>query len=76
MSLTPGGKFTSGVVDTRGDFLLVSTTPAVLVANLPPVLLIPVVRKIQYDPNVIFRGLGEEDSRRKPEAKNIVTLPL
>ena len=51
----------------------VSTTLAVLVANWPPVSLIPVVHldlqisprifeKIQNDPNVIIRGLGEKDS--------------
>jgi hypothetical protein len=51
----------------------VSTTPAVPVANLLPVLLITVVHldlriflqifeKIQNDPNVIFRGLWEDDS--------------
>ncbi len=28
------------------------------------------------DPNVIFRGLGEDDSWKKPEAKNLVTLSL
>ncbi len=68
-----GGKFAAGVVDTGG--------------NLPPVLLTPVVHldlrislrifeKIRNDPTVIFRGLGEGDSRKKPEAKNLVTLSL
>ncbi len=57
------------------------------VANLPPVLLTPVVhldlrksrqifKKIQKDPTVIFRGLGEGDSWKKPKAKNLVTLSL
>jgi hypothetical protein len=51
----------------------VSTTLAVLVANLPLVLLIPVVHldlqispqsfeKILNDPNAIIRGFGEDDS--------------
>jgi hypothetical protein len=55
------------------------------VANLPPVSLTPVVHldlrisprifgKIRNDPNV--RGLGEGDSWKKPEAKNLVTLSL
>jgi hypothetical protein len=60
----------------------------ILVANLPPVSLIPLVHvdlqisprifeKIQKnDPNFFFRGLGEGDSRKKPEAKNLVTLSL
>jgi hypothetical protein len=34
------------------------------------------VRKNRNDPNVIFRGLGEGDSWKKPEAKNLVTLSL
>jgi hypothetical protein len=62
----------------------VSLTP---VANLPPVSLAPVVHldlqisprifeKIRNDPNVIIRGLGEGDSWKKPEAKNLVTLSL
>ncbi len=53
--------------------------------NLPPVSLTPVVHlelrisqrifeKIRNDPNVIIRGLGEGDSWKKPEAKNLVTL--
>ena len=64
-------KFAAGVVDT----------------GLPPVLLTPVVNldlrisprifeKIRNDPNVIFRGLGEGDSWKKPEAKNLLTLSL
>ncbi len=55
--------------------------------NLQPVSLIPVVHldlrispriseKIRNDPNVIFKGLGEDDSWKKPEAKNLVTLSL
>ena len=61
-----GGKFAAGVVDTGGNLPPVSLTPA---ANLPPVSLTPVVHldlrispRIQNDPNVIFRGLGKDDS--------------
>jgi hypothetical protein len=32
--------------------------------------------KIRNDPIAIIRSLGEEDSRKKPEAKNLVTLSL
>jgi hypothetical protein len=32
--------------------------------------------KIWNDPCVIFRGFGEGDSWKKPEAKNLVTLSL
>ena len=35
-----------------------------------------VLKKIRKDPNVIFWGLGEDDSWKKPEAKNLVTLSL
>jgi hypothetical protein len=56
-------------------------------SHLPPVSLTPVANlelqisprifeKIRNDPNGITRGLGETDSRKKPEAKNLVTLPL
>jgi hypothetical protein len=55
--------------------------------HLPPVSLTPVANlelrisprifeKILNDPNGIIRGLGETDSRKKPEAKNLVTLSL
>jgi hypothetical protein len=55
--------------------------------HLPPVSLSPVANlelrispgifeKIRNSPNVIIRGLGETDSRKKPEAKNLVTLSL
>jgi hypothetical protein len=32
--------------------------------------------KNEKDPNVIIRGLGENDSSKGPEAKNLVTLSL
>ncbi len=55
------------------------------VANLPPVSLIPAATltpvvhldlRIRNDPNVIIRGLGEGDSWKIPEAKNLLTLSL
>jgi hypothetical protein len=65
----------------------VSTTLSVLVANLPPLSLIPVVHldlqisprifeKICKDLMLLLKGLGEDDSRKKPETKNLVTLSL
>ncbi len=55
--------------------------------HLPPATLTPVANlelrisprifeKIRNSPNVIIRGLGETDSRKKTEAKNLVTLSL
>ncbi len=55
--------------------------------HLPPVPLTPVANlelrissrifeKIRNGPNSIIRGLGETGSRKKPEAKNLVTLSL
>jgi len=52
--------------------------------NLPPVSLIPMVHlDLQISPrifektrNAIFRGLGEEELRKKPEAKYLMTLSL
>jgi hypothetical protein len=55
-------------------------TPA---ANLPPVMSVvhldlqispQFFEKLQNFPNAIIRGLGEDDSRKKPGAKNLVTL--
>jgi hypothetical protein len=55
--------------------------------KLPPVSLVPVVHlgllislqifeQIVNDPTIIFRDLGEDDSWKKPAAKNVVTLSL
>jgi hypothetical protein len=35
-----------------------------------------IFEKIRNDPNAIIRGLGEDDSRKKPEAKTRDTVPL
>jgi hypothetical protein len=57
-----------GAVDTGG--------------KLPPVVHLDlrisprIFEKIQIDPDVIFRGLGEGDSLKKHEAKNLMTLSL
>jgi hypothetical protein len=55
--------------------------------HLPPVSLTPganlelrisprIFEKIRNEPNGILRGLGETDSCKKPEVKNLVTLSL
>jgi hypothetical protein len=56
----------------------VSTTPVSLtpVANLELRISPRIFEKIRNDPNGIIRGLGETDSRKIPEAKNLVTLSL
>jgi hypothetical protein len=51
----------------------VSLTP---VANLELRISPRVFEKIRNGSNGIIRGLGETDSRKKPEAKNLVTLSL
>ncbi len=82
-----GGKFAAGVIDTSGKFDTGIKNTSGIVANLPKVSLIPIVHldlqislrifeKIRNDPKAIIRGLGEDDSRKKPEAKNLVTLSL
>ncbi len=76
-----GGKFAAGAVDTGSNLPPVSLTP---VANFPPTPVVHldlqisprIFEKIRNDPTVIFRGLGEGDSLKKPEAKNLVTLSL
>jgi hypothetical protein len=50
-----------------------SLTP---VANLELPISLRIFEKIRNDPSDIIRGLGETDSRKKPEAKNLVTLTL
>jgi hypothetical protein len=65
VSTTPAelvAKFAAGVVDTSGKFDL----------RISP----QIYFKTQNDPSVIFRGLGEDDSLKKSEAKNLVTLSL
>jgi hypothetical protein len=59
----------------EGFFYLppVSLTP---VANLELRISPRIFEKIRIGPNGIFRGLWETDSRKKPEAKNLVTLSL
>jgi hypothetical protein len=52
---------------------LVSLTP---VANLELRISPRIFEEIRNDPNGIIRGLGETGSRKKPEAKNLVTLSL
>jgi hypothetical protein len=52
--------------------------------HLPPVSLTPVANlELRISPRIFettlmvyIRGLGETDSRKKPEAKNLVTLSL
>jgi hypothetical protein len=51
----------------------VSTT---LVANLELQISTRIFEKIRNSPNGIIRSLGETDSRKKPEVKNLVTLSL
>ncbi len=69
-------KFAAGVVDTSGKFaadVVDNGGKLIMVANLPPVSLTPVVHldslisprifeKIRNDPNFIIRGLGEGES--------------
>jgi hypothetical protein len=67
------GKFAAGVVHTGGNSPPVSLTPVV---HLDLRISLRIFEKIRDDPNVIIRGLGEGDSWKKPEAKNLVTLSL
>jgi hypothetical protein len=54
-----GGKFAAGVVDTGGNLPPVSLTPVV---HLDLRIYLRIFEKIQNDPHVIIRGLGEGDS--------------
>ncbi len=56
-------KFTTGVVDNKGWILTCK-------------FLCEFVEKIWNDTNVIFRGLGEDDSWKNPKEKNLVALSL
>jgi hypothetical protein len=46
------------------------------VANLELRISPRIFEKIRNSPNGILRGLGETDSRKKPEVENLVTLSL
>jgi hypothetical protein len=72
-TIGPVAKCAAGVVDTSGKFATcaVDTAGASWLANISTNF-----DKIWNDPNVILRGLGEDDSWKKPEAKNLVTLSL
>jgi hypothetical protein len=50
--------------------------PPTPVANLELRISPQIFEKIRNGPNGIIRGLGETGSRKKPEAKNLVTLSL
>jgi hypothetical protein len=66
-------KFAASVVETGGNLPPVSLTPVVhLDLRISP----RIFEKIRNDSNVIISGLGEGDSWKKPEAKNLVTLSL
>ncbi len=80
------GKLPPVSLTAQANLLPVSFTP---VTNLPPVLTTPALQvakffrlspqifeKIWNDPHIIFNGLVEDDSWKKPEAKNLVTLSL
>ncbi len=68
-----GGKFATGVVDTGGNFAAGLLTPVVhLDSQISP----RIFEKIWNGLNAILLGLGETDSWKKPEAKNLVTLSL
>jgi hypothetical protein len=54
-------------------FFHLSLTP---VANLELRISPRIFEKIRNGPNGIIRGLGKTGSRKKPEAKNLVTLSL
>ncbi len=85
--INTGGKFAAGVVDTGGKFAtginntssiggkfaagVVDTGGAPWLANISANFW-----KIWNDPIAILRGLGEDDSRKKSEVKNLVTLSL
>ncbi len=68
-----GGKFAAVVVDTGGKFATdgVDTAGAPWLANISTNF-----RKIRNDPNAVIRGLGEDDSWKKPEVTNLVSLSL
>ncbi len=79
--LDTGGKFATGVNDTGGQWKSPERCD-----QWPPVSMTPVVHldlrisprifeKIRNNPNIIIRGLGEDDSWKKPEASR-ETVPF
>jgi hypothetical protein len=91
VSLTPAasnGKLVAGIVDSDGIFATgfnntsgtgckiclrcIGTGGGPWLVNISAHFL----KKVWNEPNVIFRGLGEDDSWKKPKAKNLMTLSL
>ncbi len=58
------------------DFFHLPRVSLTTVANLEQRISPRIFEKIQNGPNGIIRGLWETGSRKKPEAKNLVTLSL
>ncbi len=56
------GKFAAGVIDTGGNL------------HLDLRISSRIFEQNRNDPKVIFKAMGEGDSWKKPEAKNLVTL--
>jgi hypothetical protein len=70
-----GGKFATGVNNTSctGDKIFVDTSVLPWLANT---YLLEFSKIFEMTLMFFFRGLGEGDSLKNPEAKNLVTLSL
>jgi hypothetical protein len=58
------------------DFFRLPPVSTTLVVHLELRISLQIFEKIRKGPNGILRGLGETDSRKKPEVENLVTLSL
>jgi hypothetical protein len=67
---------TAGVVEDFFHLPPVSTTPVVHLEHLELRISPQIFEKITDGPNGIIRGLGETDSRKKPEVENLVALSI
>jgi hypothetical protein len=68
-----GDKFFAGVIAPLNSLLPVSLTPAI---NIHSRISPRIFEKIQNGPNGILGGLGDTDSRKKPEVENLVSDSL
>ncbi len=71
-----GRGIATGIIDTCGKFSA-GGIGGKFAAGVIKLQIFPLIfEKFRNDPKAIIRGLGEDDSRETPEAKNLVTLSL
>jgi hypothetical protein len=69
-----GGKFATSINETSGFDGKFASGVILRVMHLDMQISPRIFKKIQNDPYAFIRGLGEDDSQKKPEAKNLTLI--